>query len=244
MLDPEESREGSPKIVVENAEEYIQLRRVRSLLDVRDQAREALQVAQSQTYGTESHRDVSGAVKSYIDAYVLEAKSIILESEHAAVWDEELISQISIPPNPQNDRLQPPYEYHSCELANVDRLQVLTHMDEIEHEMEKNGENPTRAQAQFAHSPFNLDSPSRVLIVGLQDFLRLPQSIIVRYHKAPGNRYGAPSKSTETSVSIPMSIMLDVKETVDDILDMSGLGIELHESTQGELFIDELRNGG
>jgi hypothetical protein len=72
----------------------------------------------------------------------------------------------------------------------------------------------------------------------------MPKSIIIRYHERNPYKYDGRSKSMERSISIPMSIMLEVKETVDDILDMSGLGIELHESTQGELFIDELRNGG
>lgn len=238
MLNPEEMGEGSPKIVVENAEEYIQLRRVRSLLDVRDQARDALQFAQSQAYGNGSHGDVSGAVKSYLDAYVLEAKSIILESEHAAVWDEELISQISIPPGIENERIK----YESWEIVGDNQLNVATLLDEIERSMEKTGKDPSKARSQ--HTRLNLHSPSRVLIVGLQDFLRMPQSIIIRYHERNPYKPHGRSKSMERSISIPMSIMLEVKETVDDILDMSGLGIELHESTQGELFIDELRNGG
>jgi hypothetical protein len=240
MLDPEETGDGSPKVVVENAEEYIQLRRVRSLLDVRDQARDALQFAQSQAYGNGSHGDVSGAVKSYLDAYVLEAKNIILESERAAVWDEEIITQISIPPGIENERLK----YECWEIVGDDQLNVVTILDEIEHSMEKKGKDPSKARSQNKHTKLNLHSPSRVLIVGLQDFLRMPKSIIIRYHERNPYKYDGRSKSMERSISIPMSIMLEVKETVDDILDMSGLGIELHESTQGELFIDELRNGG
>jgi hypothetical protein len=40
--------------------------------------------------------------------------------------------------------------------------------------------------------------------------------------------------------ALPIAPMIDVKELIDDVLDASGLGIDLHEDQEGELFIDEL----
>jgi hypothetical protein len=234
-------RSDTPEVIVQNAEEYIQLRRVRSLLDARDQAREAIQAVQSYQYDSRiSSREITSTLKAYIDAYCREAKSIILNSGYESYWTEQFTTAFDIPRAPQSDFNSRVHKIIDWELPFVPDTQLITYRDLLMIQREQAGEDPEPPRQDLYKHEWNPNSPVKVTVTGIAQFLNLPDAIQVNYNIGSRRHFSAPGPITEF-VALPVAPMIDIKELVDDVLDASGLGIDLHEDQEGELFIDELK---
>jgi len=234
-------RSDAPEVIVQNAEEYIQLRRVRSLLDARDQAREAIQAVQSYQYDSRiSSREITSTLKAYIDAYAREAKGIILNSGYESYWSGEFTTAIDVPRSPQSEYNSNHHKIIDWELPYIPKSQLISYRDLLMLEREQAGEDPEIPSSELYRHTWKVTCPVKITVSGIAQFLRLPDAIEVHYNIGSRVHMSVPDTIKEY-FALPIAPMIDVKELIDDVLDASGLGIDLHEDHEGELFIDELK---